>query len=235
MKEITITINPTLDDISNPKRLAEKLQTVINIINDNLTYVVEDVAEETLRMARENARNGYRGIPYGSESWSPRDPITKLLYELSPYHTPNLSGLDTGAHRLIESLERGSQDNIFDIKGLEVTVGTKFKHAKILEEGGLRRMVPNIGFTPDGAPNRWLRRAIADGRISSEQVDEIRQRFMTPRMIEPRPFLRPAKYFMRDTGTHVDRAAQSLRKEIEDELRIRANIKTEGDTSNVPA
>ena len=234
MKEITITVKPTLEDISDPKRLVDKLTGVISIIEDNLTYVSEDVAEELLRMAKENARNGYRGIPYGNENWADRDPITKLLYELSPYHTSNLPGLDTGARRLIESLERGGQDNIFNISGLEVTIGTRFKHAKLLEEGGLRRTAPNIGFTREGNPNRWLSRAIDQGLISEAEVQQIRQKFMTPRMIEPRPFLRPAKRFMEDSGVHMEKAVQTLRKEIEDELMIRADIKVRGDSVNVP-
>lgn len=234
MKEITITIKPSLADISDPSRLSDIIGDIERIVERNLDLCAEDIGKKVLEFAKENASQGYRSVPYSgnrSVSWAPRDPITDLLYEISPYHTPFLPGLDTGARRLLDSLERHGTDNIFELKGKTVRVGSKFKHASLLEKGGHRPMGSNIGFTAGGAPNRWLTRAMREGLISTEEVWRIREVFSQPRFIEPRPFLYPAMWHVRDSGLHVAICSRTLIRELQTDLELErvANIRGEVD------
>ena len=236
MREITITVKPSLTDISDPSRLSKVITDIENIIEGNLDLCAEDVAEKILEFARENASQGYRGLPYpggNARNWAPRDPITDLLYELSPYHTPNLPGLDTGAGRLINSLERHGEDNIFESFGRTVRIGSSFKHAHLLEKGGIRPMEPNIGFTKGGFPNRWLQNAIEAGWISQDEVWRIREQFDKPRFIEPRPFLYPAMWHVRDVELHTAICARTLIKELQTDLELEKIRSIRGEVSIV--
>ncbi len=217
MREIIITIKPTLSDISDPSRITDIVQGVERLITDNIDLCLEKVGEKILEYAKENAERGYAEVPHTGNRpvvWPARDAITNELYRASPYHVEGLVGLDTGRKNLINSLERGGNDNIFDREHRSVEVGTKFRHAAILEKGGIRRMVPNIGFTDEGRPKKWLINAMAAGLISPDVVKAIQERFQQPRYIPPRPFLAPALWHLRDTQQHTAIVAATLLAEI---------------------
>lgn len=232
MREIIITIKPTLSDISDPSRLVDYVSRVERIMTGNIDRCLEQVGEKILELAKENASQGYRNVPYtGNQSvvWPHRDEVTDALYRASPYHTAGLPGLDTGRGKLIESLERGGDDNIFDRGQREINVGTNFRHAAILEKGGIRRMVPNIGFTDEGKPKRWLLGAMAAGLISPEMVAGIRAEFEQPRYIPPRPFLTPAMWHLRDTEKHTGIVAVTLLAEMYIDLSLEKVRVSSGD------
>ena len=236
MREITITVKPSLVDISDPKRMADLVTEIERIVTRNLDLCAEDIGTDVLDKAHENAKQGYRDVPFSGNqavSWAPRDPITDILYELSPYHTPNLPGLDTGAHKLIDSLQRFGIDNIFDANGKVVHVGTKFRHAHLLEKGGTRPWVSTIGFNQYGQPNRWLSQAIRDGLISQEEVWRIRGELSKPRFIEPRPFLYPAMWHVRDSESHTAICARTILRELQTDLQLDKIRSVRGDTGVV--
>lgn len=223
MKEITITVKPSLADISDPSRLSDIVGEIEKIVQRNLDLCAEDIAETVLEFAQENASQGYRNVPYSGNrtvSWENRDPITDLLYEISPYHESHLPGLTTGANKLIDSLERHGADNIFENVGRTVRVGSRFKHASLLEKGGHRPAGGNIGFNAEGRPNRWLSKAIRQGRISAEEVARIRGALSVPRFIEPRPFLYPAMWHVRDSGIHTGICSATIIRELRTDLRL---------------
>ena len=236
MREITITLKPSLTDISDPKRISELVDEIERIVTRNLDLCAEDIGAKVLEFAHENAKQGYRDVPYTGGNvvnWAPRDPITDLLYEISPYHTPFLPGLDTGASKLIDSLERFGPDNVFDAVGNTVRVGTRFKHAHLLEKGGHRPSGRNIGFTQEGTPNRWLAKAMRDGIISPEEVWRIREELSRPRFIEPRPFLHPAMWHVRDNELHTGICAKTILRELQTDLQLDKIRSVRGETGGV--
>jgi len=221
MREIIITIRPTLKDIDNPSRMEDIINKTERVIDENMWLCLETVGEKVLEFAHENAENGYHGVRYSGNApvvWPARDEDTDALYRASPYHTEGLSGLDTGRRKLLDSLERLGDDNIFDVGHREIDIGTRFRHAAILEKGGIRSMSPNIGFTEGGAPRKWLVEAMAAGLISPERVNEIREKFMQPRYVPPRPFLLPAVSHIRDTEQHTGIVASIIEKKIQSTL-----------------
>ena len=113
MSEVIITVKPTLSDISDPKSMSDLLADVGDLIADNLGDCAERIGEKVLEYAKENASRGYSGLPYGNDVWTPRSAEVDKLYELSPFHRSSMPGLDTGARRLVSSLERYGFDNIF--------------------------------------------------------------------------------------------------------------------------
>ena len=234
MKEITITIKPTLNDINDPSRMSELLRLVGEVVNNNVDLLLEAVGEEILRRAKANAEQGYMSLPFtGDEAitWAKRDRITERLYSLSPYHAGySPSGMDTGRRKLIGSLERHGEDNIFDLGIRDIEVGTRFKHASLLEKGGVRKPFPNIGFRSDGSPNRWLVEALQAGLITQEEINEIRSHLFHPQPMEARPFLRPAMRDMRDNGDHLKMVGEVLEKEIELDIRLhQLRIQSQGE------
>jgi hypothetical protein len=220
MREIIVTIKPSLSDISNPVRISEAIRRVGDLISNNMDFMLGAVGEEILKRAKTNATVGYRGLPHSGKQtvmWPARDELTRRLYAASPYHDPDNPGLSTGADKLINSLDRLGDDNIFEMGNRSVEVGSRFRHADILEHGGVRHLWPNIGFRDDGSPTRWLREA-----FSNEEIAEIRAIFNTSRYIEPRPFLRPALWDVRDTEEHTrisaERLVQEMRYDVENEI-----------------
>ena len=232
MREIIITLKPTLSDISDPSRLMDYVHQVERIMSDNIDLCLEKVGEKILEYAKENAEQGYMSVPHTGNRpvvWPARDVITNELYRASPYHVEGLVGLDTGRKNLINSLERGGNDNIFDRAYREIGIGTKFRHAAILEKGGIRRMVPNIGFTDEGRPKKWLLDAMAAGIISPDVVRSIQERFQQPRYIPPRPFLEPALWHLRDTQQHTGICAVILLAEMYVDLALEKIRVSSGD------
>ena len=220
MREIIVTIKPTLNDINNPVRISEAIRQVGNLIQNNMDFMLGAVGEEILKRAKDNATVGYRGVPHSGKQtvmWPERDELTRRLYEASPYHDPDNPGLSTGANKLINSLDRLGEDNIFEMGDKSIEVGSRFKHADILEHGGIRHMWPNIGFRDDGSPTRWLTQS-----FSEQEIAEIRAIFESPRFIEPRPFLRPALWDVRDNEEHTrivaERLIQEMRYDVENEI-----------------
>lgn len=223
MREIIITVKPTLSDINDPSRMIDVIHRVERLVSNNIDICLEKVAEKILEYAKENASSGYMGVPHSGNQavvWPHRDEATDALYRASPYHIEGLPGLTTGRDKLIESLERGGNDNIFERGHNEIEVGTRFRHAALLEKGGMRRMTPNIGFTESGAPKRWLIEAMAAGLISPEEVSEIREKFMQPRFVPARPFLWPAMAHLRDTGRHTGICVTTLLGEMYVDLSL---------------
>lgn len=238
MSEVIITVKPTLSDISNPKFMSDLLADIGDLVADNLSDCAEKIGEKVLDYAKENASRGYSGLPYGNDAWAPRSPEVDKLYELSPFHIPNMPGLDTGARKLVTSLERHGFDNIFIVSGSKgenrvVTVGTGFHHAKLLEEGGMRRAFPNIGFTAEGKPTRWLMQAMIDGLISSEEVNRIQELWFQPTFMPPRPFLKPAMWHIRDVGIHTSICSRTLIRELQTDLSLDRVQHVRGDSGVV--
>ena len=220
MREIIVTIRPTLSDISNPTRISEAIRRIGDLIDNNMDFVLGSVGEEILKRAKTNAAEGYRGVRHSGKQtvmWPERTELTRRLYAASPYHDSDKPGLTTGADKLINSLDRLGDDNIFEMGGKSIEVGSRFKHASILEHGGVRRLWPNIGFRADGTPTRWLTEA-----FSQEEIAEIRAIFESPRYIEPRPFLRPALWDVRDKEEHTriasERLVQEMHYDVENEI-----------------
>lgn len=237
MREIIVTVKPSLADISEPSRLSRVIGDVEKIIEANLDLCVEAVAEKTLEFAKENAETGYQKVEYSGNRtvvWAPRDPVTERLYEISPYHDPSPTGLSAGADRLFDSLTRLGVDNIFERVGLSVRIGTRFEHAHLLEKGGIRPSIPNIGFNEDGSVKRWLLKAAMSGLISWDEISAIRQQIFTPQFMPARPFLYPAMWYMEDTETHTAICANILLKEMEVSLDINEIPNVTGDGAIVP-
>lgn len=237
MREIIITVRPSLADISEPSRLARVMGDVQRLIEANLDLCVETVAEKTLEFAKENAETGYEKVEYSGNrpvTWMPRDPVTKRLYGISPYHHPSRTGLSAGGDKLFDSLERSGIDNIFEKVGLSVIIGTNFRHAHLLERGGIRPSIPNIGFNDDRSPKKWLVQAVSAGLISWDEISDIRERIFTPQVMPARPFLLPAMWHMQDTETHTAICVNILLKEMQSSLDIREIPNITGDGMVVP-
>lgn len=232
MREIIVTVKPSLADISEPSRLARVMGDIQRLIEANLDLCVETVAEKTLELAKENAETGYGGVKHSGNRpvlWAPRHPVTELLYSLSPYHFPSETGLSAGGDKLFDSLERSGIDNIFEKIGLSVRIGTKFRHAHLLEKGGIRPAFPNIGFNADGSPKKWLREA-----ASRNTIESIYSQISTPQVMPARPFLYPAMWHMQDTETHTAILVNILLKEMQSSLDIREIPNVTGDGMIVP-
>lgn len=237
MREIIVTVKPSLADISEPSRLSRVIGDVQKLIEANLDLCIETVAEKALEFARENAETGYQKVEYSGNRtvvWAPRDPVTERLYEISPYHSPSVTGLSAGADRLFDSLVRSGVDNIFEKVGLSVKVGTRFEHAHLLEKGGIRPSLPNIGFNDDGSVKMWLLKAVISGLISWNEVSNIRQQIFTPQFMPARPFLYPAMWYMQDTETHTAICSDILLKEMQASLDIGEIPNIIGDSVFVP-
>lgn len=237
MREIIVTVKPSLADISEPSRLSRVIGDIEKLIEANLDLCVETVAEKALEFAKENAETGYQKVEYSGNKtvvWAPRDPATERLYEVSPYHSPSETGLSAGADRLFDSLTRSGVDNIFDKVGLSVKIGTRFEHAYLLEKGGIRPSIPNIGFNDDGSVKRWLLRAVLSGLISWGEVSDIRQQIFIPQFMPARPFLYPAMWYMQDTETHTAICSNILLKEMQASLDIREVPNVIGESAFVP-
>jgi hypothetical protein len=210
--------------------MIDVLHRVERLMSNNVDLCLEKVGEKVLEYAHENASQGYRSVPYSGNDaivWPQRDEFTDALYRASPYHQEGLTGLTTGRDKLIESLERGGNDNIFETGHREIEVGTRFRHAALLEKGGVRHMTPNIGFTEGGAPRKWLIEAMAAGLISPEEVNEIRSKFSQPRYVPSRPFLWPAIAHLRDNQQHTGICATTLLGEMHIDLSLdRVRVKS---------
>jgi hypothetical protein len=222
--------------------LSESLKKVKLMIVENMGPVLEDIGEQLLLMAEENAAKGYGGLPYAGGDvsiWEPRAELTKELYELRsrgafgrPY---SQFGMDTGYHRLIDSLRRFGEGNIFEKSGNEVIVGTSFKFAKLLEEGG-QAPSSHVGFSIDGTPKKWLVDVFKDevgvpndpkdpnfDRLMKEvyrRIDQLWNRLKHPRYLPGRPYLKPALWFMRDKGKHIEIAIKTLETEMRIDLSL---------------
>lgn len=165
--------------------------------------VLEEVGEKILEIAYENASKGYTGTRALQEagiSWPARIPPVKELYRLRGYGDPE--GLTTGQDQLIDSLKVGAPDNIFSVNPDlgKISVGTKQKYAKLLEEGGVK-IGGHLGMDKDGRPAKWLLEALdAEGsedpyrdaaKLLSEMINYQAQ------YIKARPFLKPALWYVR--------------------------------------
>lgn len=235
MKEITITVRLSLENISKPSSMSEILTSIENEIQKILPKALNAVATETLEMAKDNADEGYRGLPYpgrGAGAWAPRDAVTDLLYSLSPWHMEGLPGLTTGRDQLINSLKKGDRFNIFEVEDNSITIGSRFRYADLLEHGGPRPSdVPPLGFKfgANGLmPTRWLR-----NNASPSEIDWILSQVEGTQYIPPRPFLFPAMWFMEDKEWHTGIMAEVLIRELEHRLSSRGMNQVRGDRLNV--
>lgn len=227
MREITISIKPNLRDISDPSRLAKLIGEIATRFEENVDMCLEAVATRILEMAKQNAETGYSGrIEFAGKGespvWQQRSEITRELYRLSPFHEEDLSGLDTGARRLIGSLERGDPDNIFNVHDNIVEFGTSFKHAHILEHGGVRSTEDHIGFTGDLHMKRWLRKLVEDEVITMDDVERMRRELQGQQIIPSRPFLGPALWFARDEELHTRIVAHKMVEQVFLDIKLEA-------------
>lgn len=196
---------------------------------------LEDVGEKILEYAKDNAQRGYEGTEairqYG-KLWQQRADITQRLYRLRGYD-PVGSGLTTGvafasgdgdenftsANRLIDSFDIGHALNVFIVNpdlGI-VVVGTKFKWARTLEEGGIKTG-GHLGIRDDWIPAKWLIEALQIKENLSyeeawQEAFKIRDELVelgTMQGIPERPFLKPALYFVKDQDDALDIIARQI-------------------------
>lgn len=195
---------------------------------------LERVGEKILEYAKDNAQRGYEGTEairqYG-KLWQQRADITQRLYKLRGYN-PTASGLTTGkyaepgdeesfaaANRLIDSFDIGHELNVFIVNpdlGI-VVVGTKFKWARTLEEGGIKEG-GHLGIRDDWLPAKWLVEALQEKENLSyeeawQEAFDIRDELMelgTMQGIPERPFLKPAIWFVKDEDEALDIIAQQI-------------------------
>jgi hypothetical protein len=184
------------------------------------TETLEKIGKLILKYAKEIALTGYTGHEALERAWEERDAITKRLYFLAGYTSnkentdSELPGLSTksGGGDLIKSLELDDSDNIFFIKpdlGI-VTVGSKNRFAKVLEEGGVKRG-GHLGFDENFAPTKWLIKALqekedlslSDAISEAKKILKSLQSIANSESIPPRPFLKPALYFLQDKEEDV--------------------------------
>jgi len=193
--------------------LQYKLDRYITIINrffSERTWkqeVLEDIGEKILDTARDNATHGYWGtdsLRKAGISWQERAEVTKRLYEAKGYGNP--SGLTTGKDGLINSLHINGEGNIFSVKpdAGYVLVGSKWRYAKLLEEGGYRNASEeNLGlkveaFSLNGttfSPKKWLVEALGETEakfLAQLMSQEWKNGENGTAYIPPRPFLKPA-------------------------------------------
>lgn len=168
---------------------------------------LEFVGEAILKYAFKNASTGYSGSPAldaAGIAWDQRDPLTEKLYNLR--YGNILPGLTTGADQLLDSLRIGDAKNIFEVRSQEgsVTVGTKWKYAKVLEKGGWKTG-EHLGVNQYGnGPAEWLVRAVGEEE-AWDIYQQIVERFMqSADPIPARPFLKPALWYVRQTGEVVN-------------------------------
>ena len=242
MQAMTITLYPTLDAINNPLVLSESLKKIKDMVVDNIMPILEDIAIQVLEMAKDNASQGYYGLPFPDQKttvWDPRADLTLELYDLrnrSRFGKQySESGMDTGYHRLIDSLTKFGEKNIFEREDKSIVIGTSFKYAKLLEEGGMVES-SHVGFHMNGEPKRWLLEVLAlefGGlppktdpnykeilRKAEDKAEELWNRLRHPRYVPPRPFLRPALWFLRDKGQHITIAIKTLETEMKIDLEL---------------
>lgn len=221
MRELTISIRPTLDDIRDPKRLVKLVKVIERALIDGVEQMLIKVGEKILNYAKANAERGYEGIPYGrGEKWEQRSDLTMFLYNLSPTHEI-MSGLDTGRHQLIKSLERYDELNFFEIKGDVLTLGTDFEHAALLEKGGIRPpRLKHLGFSAEGIPAKWLIRALMDRygldeEAASQKAMMIYEELMTSTAeFSKRPFLGPALWYVQENEEHTKIVSRVFLEEV---------------------
>jgi hypothetical protein len=191
--------------MNNIDFLQYRLMRYIDIIHRFFTQrewrqeALEDIGERILELAEENARRGYQGTESLSSagiSWEERNEIVQQLYQAAGYGNPE--GLTTGRDHLINSLRIGDTNNIFTVNPDlgHVILGTNWKFAKLLEEGGFRDPnEPHLGVVVDvdGSmrPAEWLMAAIGADN-AWELVNELADQ---DPYIPPRPFLKPALWY----------------------------------------
>ncbi len=202
---------------------------------------LEKVGRRVLEYAKKNAEIGYNAgqatyqgqSEHGSSdwSWTQRAEITKKLYKFMGYD-PYATGLTTGADMLLNSLVEGNRLNIFDVKPDkgEVTIGTRFFAAKILEEGGYRHpddFGTHLGFVKDDAtgqivPSQRLvwgiqrelgmpgekgskghKEAIAIAMSLYDELKEVTDA-QGVAYIPPRPYLKPALWYVYAEGKYKE-------------------------------
>lgn len=179
------------------------------------TEFLQDIGETILKYALENASEGYKALPKGmtaegqtSESFKKRKEIVEKLYELRLGYVPQ--GLTAGADKLLASLRKGDQDNIFNVKTPQdensyVEVGTKWMYAKLIEEGGINPQrgaedyAKHLGMNEFGEPAKWLIDALGGDEDQAKKiVDELKQLIKDEKIeFPPRPYLKPALWYVR--------------------------------------
>lgn len=186
------------------------------------TEILQQVGSKILDYAKQNVESGYTGtesIDHFDTQWVQRSEITKRLYTLRGYN-PEAEGMFTRATVdqdgqessslgiFVDSFSIGTNLNIFLVKadvGI-VVLGTRFKHAEVLENGG-KRTGSHLGFPEDetGQPHiaGWLIQALIDVEGYSEDMAELKAKeiynelqLLSTEKIPSRPFLKPALYYV---------------------------------------
>lgn len=212
-----------MDELDKMKeRLLRYFEDFAKILKDRdfRDQVLTDVGTKIINYARENAETGYVSGGILSEvgvQWEQRAELTKRLYTLKGYdpNSPGLYAARNSMHdnemeasslgRFIESLSIGTDLNIFLVKpdvGI-VILGTRFRFARVLEEGGTR-FGSHLGIREDWSPTKWLLDALVEveGLTTDEAWTEafkIRDQLIeygSLRGIPPRPYLKPALYYV---------------------------------------
>lgn len=198
---------------------------------------LEEIGTKILEYAKENTLTGYTGnaiLDAAGVSWDQRAKITKRLYALRGYD-PNAPGLFTDSTRQIEESERedssvgflvdslniGDGLNVFEVHpdlGV-VVVGTRFKHAEVLENGGPKEG-GHLGLGKDDwTPAKWLVTALkneyGEGSRSDEEAWQealnIRDELLDSSQTLPsRPFLKPALIYVWENENALDIMAKIL-------------------------
>lgn len=166
---------------------------------------LEKIGEHILEIAEKNASMGYMGTESLTATgvvWQQREEIARELYNAAGFGEP--PGLTTGADYLIDSLRRQGNGNIFQVNvdlG-SVIVGTKWRHAKLLEEGGFRNVDDQhlgLKFDETGSmiPKQWLIDVLGPDRAEflAQQLQNILENQDMAPYISARPYLKPALWY----------------------------------------
>lgn len=213
------------------RRLIRYFEIIIQFFRDRewRSEALEDVGTKILDYARENVEHGYDGTDVLNAvgvQWQQRAALTQRLYFLRGYD-PQASGMFTGGGligeneeseessvgRFVDSFRIGDNLNVFVVHpdiGV-VVIGTRFRYAKVLEDGGAKTG-GHLGVRDDWSPAKWLLDALMEKEsLSAEEAwDEafkIRDQLVelgSLRGIPPRPFLKPALWYVYDQDEALD-------------------------------
>lgn len=214
---------------------------------------LEDIGEKILEYALENASEGYVGVPKGKTktggdqaAYKKRESIVEELYMARFGRVPE--GLTSGGDHLLNSLQMYDQHNIFEVKAPNkgatpsVTVGTKWIHAKQIEEGtynakrGIHNLAWHLGMSnnpensiEDPIPAKWL----IDEKgyeIAKEMVDELAELIKKEEKFEPRPFLKPALWYVRFGKEYITMLIDAILYKIQSDITQLSGIGMQSDT-----
>jgi hypothetical protein len=213
------------------ERLTRYVEIIVRFFKDRTwrNEALENIGTKILDYARENVEQGYEGTDVLNAvgvQWQQRAELTQRLYYLRGYD-PNAPGMFTGGGaiggdeeteetsvgRFVDSFRIGDNLNVFivnpDIGG--VVVGTRFAFARVLEEGGAKTG-GHLGVRDDWSPAKWLLDALMDKEGLSaqdawEEAFRIRDQLVelgSLQGIPPRPFLKPALWYVYDQEEALD-------------------------------